>query len=62
MAKSKEKDVITKTVKENVGKERISPGGDFGAREAFAEAAAPPSVKKMVGSDKEFSSYKHDLM
>ena len=61
MAKQSKKDPIAKYVKKGGGgTQSIEPGSDFGAREMWNEATNPKSVKEMVGSDKEFSPYKHD--
>ena len=42
------------------GKQDIKKSNDYGARDMFAEATSPPSVKKMLGKRGEFARYKHD--
>lgn len=62
MSKSQGSDYITPEAKRLAGDgtQNIAKGSDFGARKYWGEAANPASVKKMVGSQTEFSRVKHD--
>lgn len=62
MAKQSKSDPVMREAKRQAGEgtQSILPGGDYGARELWGQAENPPSVKAMVGSDGEFSKYKHD--